>query len=144
MCLCRDVVVLITLCDYVDKLIYSVDNFVKVLYLLCFETWITLLYVRVVRTVLLFCLRVADSDASLCYGHIWWWYCIRYLVCIHHFRYVFGCNFGMSHHFMGKNGVFFGIAYHFWIFRVYSRDGHNRTIFCVWCKDKCFCGNDTI
>ena len=47
--------VLITLCCYVDKLIYSVDNFVKVLYLLCFETWITLLCVRVVRTVLEIC-----------------------------------------------------------------------------------------
>ena len=53
--------VLITLCCYVDKLIYSVDNFVKVLYLLCFETWITLLCVRVVRTILVICLCVVDS-----------------------------------------------------------------------------------
>ena len=42
-------------------LYYNVDNYVKVLCLLCFETWIILLCVRVVRTVLLFCLRVADS-----------------------------------------------------------------------------------
>ena len=62
--------VLITLCCYVDKLIYSVDNFVKVLYLLCFETWITLLCVRVVRTKLCFCLRVVDICVSLCDGHI--------------------------------------------------------------------------
>ena len=48
-------------CCYVDKLIYSVDNFVKVLYLLCFETWITLLCVRVVRTILMICLCVVDS-----------------------------------------------------------------------------------
>ena len=54
---------LITLCCYVD-------NYVKVLCLLCFEMWITLLCVRVVRTVLLFCLRVADSKVSLWYGHI--------------------------------------------------------------------------
>ena len=60
----------ITLYCNVDKLIYSVDNFVKVLYLLCFETWITLLCVRVVRTVLLFCLCTADSYASLYDGHI--------------------------------------------------------------------------
>ena len=58
-----------------------------------------------------------------------WLYCIRYLVCCHHFEYVFVCIFGMSHHFMGKNGVVFGIVHHFWFFRVYSRDGHDRTIF---------------
>ena len=39
----------------------NVDNYVKVLCLLCFEMWITLLCVRVVRTVLLFCLCTADS-----------------------------------------------------------------------------------
>ena len=55
----------------------NVDNFVKVLCLLCFVmwisrdiVWITLLYVRVARTVLLFCLCVADSKVSLWYGHI--------------------------------------------------------------------------
>ena len=48
----------------------NVDNYIKLLCLLCFETWITLLCVRVVRTVLLFCLRVADSKVSLWYGHI--------------------------------------------------------------------------
>ena len=135
---------LITLYCNVDNLLYSVDNYVKVLCLLCFVVLITLLYVRVALTVLLFCLCDADSDASLCDGHIWWWYCIRCLVCCHHFIYVFVCIFGISHHFMGRNRVIFGIVHHFWIFRVYSIDGHNRTIFCVWCKDKCFCGNDTI
>ena len=54
-----------TLCCYVDKLIYSVDNYVKVLCLLCFVVWISLLCVCVLRTVLLFCLRVADSKVSL-------------------------------------------------------------------------------
>ena len=58
-------IVWITLCCNVDKLLSSVDNFVKVLYLLCFGMWITLLCVRVVRTVLLFCLCVADSKVSL-------------------------------------------------------------------------------
>ena len=56
----------ITLCGYVD-------NYVKVLCLLCFETWIDLLCVRVVRTELCFCLRVVDSMCicvSLCDGHI--------------------------------------------------------------------------
>ena len=46
--------VLITLC-------YNVDNYVKVLCLLCFVVWISLLCVRVVRTDLLFCLCTADS-----------------------------------------------------------------------------------
>ena len=46
--------VLITLCCYVD-------NYVKLLFLLCFRVWITLLYVRIARTVLLFCLCDADS-----------------------------------------------------------------------------------
>ena len=51
-------------------LYYNVDNYVRVLCLLCFAMWITLLCVRVVRTVLLFCLCVADSKVSLWYGHI--------------------------------------------------------------------------
>ena len=79
---------------------------------------------------------------SLCDGHIWWCDCIRYLVCCHHFWCVFRCYFGMSHHFMGKNWVIFGMVHHFRIFRVYSTAGHNRTIFCLWCKDKCFCVKD--
>ena len=49
----------------------NVDNYVKVLCLLCFIMCITLLYVRVVRTVLLFCLCDADRYVSLCDGHIY-------------------------------------------------------------------------
>ena len=47
----------------VIEIVDNVDNFVD-------KMWITLLCVRVVRTVLLFCLRVADSKVSLWYGHI--------------------------------------------------------------------------
>ena len=75
---------------------------------------------------------------SLCDGHIWWWYCIRYLVCSPHFRYVFWCKFGMSHHFNDENMVNFGIVHHFWIFQVYSRHGHNRTIFVFGRKTSVF------
>ena len=60
----------ITLYCNVDNLLSSVYNYVKVLYLLCFRVLITLLCMRVVWTVLLFCLCDADSDASLCDGHI--------------------------------------------------------------------------
>ena len=134
----------ITLYCNVDKLIYSVDNFVKVLYLLCFGVWITLLCVRVEWTVLLFCLCDTDRHVSLCDGHIWWWYCIRCLVCCHHFIYVFVYKFGIGHHFRGRNKVIFGMVHHFWIFRVYSRDGHSRTIFCIWYKDNCLCSKDII
>ena len=62
---------LITLCCYVDKLIYSVDNFVKVLYLLCFETWITLLCVRVVRTDLEICAFWVYSVYERIMNKIW-------------------------------------------------------------------------
>ena len=48
----------------------NVDNYVKVLCLLCFGMWISLLCVRVVRTILLFCLCVAYRYLSLCDGHI--------------------------------------------------------------------------
>ena len=57
----------------VDKSLCGVDNFViwlLILLELWITMWITLLYVRVARTVLLFCLCDADSDASLCDGHI--------------------------------------------------------------------------
>ena len=53
----------ITLCD-------NVDNYVKLLCLLCFRVWITLLCVRVEWTVLLFCLCDTDRHVSLCDGQI--------------------------------------------------------------------------
>ena len=47
-------IVLNTICD-------DVDNYVKVLCLLCFVMWITGCCVRVVRTLLAICLRDTDS-----------------------------------------------------------------------------------
>ena len=84
--------------------------------------------VRVAWTALDFCLCDADIDCLYVtdifvmvlysifgmYSPLW---------------YVFGFKFGMSHHFIGKNRVIFGMVHHFWNFRVYSRYGHNRTIF---------------
>ena len=51
-------------------LYYNVDNYVKLLCLLCFMMWISCYYVRVVRTFLVICLCVVDRYVSLCGGHI--------------------------------------------------------------------------
>ena len=61
------------------------DNYVKVLYLLCFVVWISLLCVRVEWTVLLFCLCDTDRHVSLCNVQIWFrivfdvWYVVTTL-----------------------------------------------------------------
>ena len=123
----------------------NVDNYVKLLCLLCFGVWIsldivwiTMWIVRVVRTMLDICLCDTDSwiiDSVFVWRTITRCWISRYLVCIHHFLYVFGCDFGMSHYFRGKNMVIFGIEWHFWNFRVYSITGRSRTRKRV----KCFC-----
>lgn len=51
------------------------------------------------------------------------------MACNPHFSIVFWCILGICHHFWGKNRGKIGIGWHFWIFRVFSIDGHSRTIF---------------